>query len=142
MTPLPHRAPPRIPLQSQVSPATDSRKHPIRSGRWDSNPRHSAWEADVLPLNYSRVVDPLIPETPDSEERGPQRFHTLRGPSLFKRYSVNDRVSIRSAHRPATSAQPPIRNNPLPGPEFLVTRQRRYGSMTRIASTEFYLVIP
>ena len=24
------------------------------SGRWDSNPRLSAWEADVLPLNYSR----------------------------------------------------------------------------------------
>jgi hypothetical protein len=25
------------------------------SGRWESNPRHSAWEADVLPLNYARV---------------------------------------------------------------------------------------
>lgn len=25
------------------------------SGRRDSNPRLSAWEADVLPLNYSRV---------------------------------------------------------------------------------------
>jgi hypothetical protein len=25
------------------------------SGRWESNPRHSAWEADVLPLNYTRV---------------------------------------------------------------------------------------
>src|SRR5690606_11927847 len=24
------------------------------SGRWGSNPRHSAWEADVLPLNYAR----------------------------------------------------------------------------------------
>lgn len=24
------------------------------SGRWDSNPRHSAWEADILPLNYAR----------------------------------------------------------------------------------------
>src|SRR5580704_10436372 len=24
------------------------------SGRWESNPRHSAWEADVLPLNYAR----------------------------------------------------------------------------------------
>ena len=24
------------------------------SGRRGSNPRHSAWEADVLPLNYSR----------------------------------------------------------------------------------------
>ena len=24
------------------------------SGRGESNPRHSAWEADVLPLNYAR----------------------------------------------------------------------------------------
>ena len=24
------------------------------SGRWDSNPRHSAWKADALPLSYSR----------------------------------------------------------------------------------------
>jgi hypothetical protein len=31
------------------------------SGRWESNPRHSAWEADVLPLNYARSRDsPLI----------------------------------------------------------------------------------
>ena len=27
----------------------------VWSGRWESNPRHSAWEADVLPLNYARV---------------------------------------------------------------------------------------
>jgi hypothetical protein len=25
------------------------------SGRRESNPRHSAWEADVLPLNYARA---------------------------------------------------------------------------------------
>ena len=24
------------------------------SGRWESNPRHAAWEAAVLPLNYAR----------------------------------------------------------------------------------------
>src|SRR6185312_4596177 len=34
------------------------------SGRGESNPRHSAWEADVLPLNYARAAgrpeaDPL-----------------------------------------------------------------------------------
>ena len=28
----------------------------IWSGRWDSNPRHSAWEADALPLSYARVA--------------------------------------------------------------------------------------
>jgi hypothetical protein len=29
------------------------------SGRWESNPRHTAWEAVVLPLNYARedVID-------------------------------------------------------------------------------------
>jgi hypothetical protein len=27
------------------------------SGRWGSNPRRSAWEADILPLNYSRTQD-------------------------------------------------------------------------------------
>ena len=25
------------------------------SGQGESNPRHSAWEADVLPLNYARA---------------------------------------------------------------------------------------
>ncbi len=25
------------------------------SGRWDLNPRPSAWQADVLPLNYARI---------------------------------------------------------------------------------------
>src|SRR5882724_7149503 len=25
------------------------------SGRWDSNPRRPAWEAGILPLNYSRL---------------------------------------------------------------------------------------
>lgn len=29
----------------------------IWSGRRDSNPRHSAWEADALPLNYSRILE-------------------------------------------------------------------------------------
>jgi hypothetical protein len=24
------------------------------SGRWELNPRRSAWEADILPLNYAR----------------------------------------------------------------------------------------
>ncbi len=26
------------------------------SGKWDSDPRPSAWEADVLPLNYYRKI--------------------------------------------------------------------------------------
>lgn len=27
----------------------------LRSGRWDSNPRHSPWQGDALPLSYARV---------------------------------------------------------------------------------------
>src|SRR6185437_1677178 len=50
------------------------------SGRWESNPRHSAWEADVLPLNYARI--PHIPSAflafpakplPGAFERSPLR---------------------------------------------------------------------
>ncbi len=29
-------------------------EYPIWSGKRDSNPQHSAWEADALPLNYFR----------------------------------------------------------------------------------------
>ena len=28
----------------------------VKSGKWDSNPRPSAWEADALPLSYSRLT--------------------------------------------------------------------------------------
>ena len=38
--------------------ATWLRRH-VWSGRRDSNPRHSAWEADALPLNYSRTASIL-----------------------------------------------------------------------------------
>ena len=30
------------------------------SGKGESNPRHSAWEADVLPLNYSRMTKKMV----------------------------------------------------------------------------------
>ena len=32
----------------------------MESGRWDSNPRPSAWEADALPLSYCRNLTKLI----------------------------------------------------------------------------------
>lgn len=46
------------------------------SGRWESNPRHSAWEADVLPLNYARSSAPHI----DSSTRVAQEGRCLRRP--------------------------------------------------------------
>ena len=41
------------------------------SGRWESNPRHSAWEADVLPLNYARAGSDLqrLPRLPSSPNK-------------------------------------------------------------------------
>ncbi len=27
----------------------------LKSGRWDSNPRHSPWQGDALPLSYARI---------------------------------------------------------------------------------------
>jgi hypothetical protein len=33
----------------------------VWSGRWDSNPRHSAWKAEALPLSYARKFRRPIP---------------------------------------------------------------------------------
>src|ERR1700726_1519282 len=40
------------------------------SGRWESNPRHSAWEADVLPLNYARAFTRI------AKRNGARQGHT------------------------------------------------------------------
>lgn len=32
----------------------------LLSGRWDSNPRPSPWQGDVLPLYYARISGPLL----------------------------------------------------------------------------------
>lgn len=34
--------------------------HPLLSGQWDSNPRHTPWEGVVLPLNYARLRNARI----------------------------------------------------------------------------------
>ena len=45
-------------LQTLALPAWP-RRHVVllkmQSGRWDSNPRPSPWQGDVLPLNYTRI---------------------------------------------------------------------------------------
>src|SRR5579864_8233607 len=43
-----------VPHVATLMRATAETTHKPWSGRWESNPRHSAWEADVLPLNYAR----------------------------------------------------------------------------------------
>src|SRR5215468_1593336 len=46
------------------------------SGRWESNPRHTAWEAVVLPLNYAR--GPFAILTLLAPVRHPKRGHRNR----------------------------------------------------------------
>jgi hypothetical protein len=70
----------------------------VESGRRDSNPRHSAWEADVLPLNYSRVVGPVEPAIlyANPRERGnrvPNRIGSISR-------SGRPRRSVSTASRP------------------------------------------
>ena len=43
------------------------------SGRWESNPRHTAWEAVVLPLNYARIFQICRCASPGSPARRPSR---------------------------------------------------------------------
>src|ERR1700733_10957512 len=48
------------------------------SGRPGSNRRHSAWEADVLPLNYSRSLQSIIGYTRHINESRPAGVTVLR----------------------------------------------------------------
>jgi hypothetical protein len=39
------------------------------SGRWDSNPRPSPWQGDVLPLNYARKTALFLAESAETQDR-------------------------------------------------------------------------
>ncbi len=39
------------------------------SGRWDSNPRPSPWQGDVLPLNHARKPVIFLAESAESQNR-------------------------------------------------------------------------
>ncbi len=41
---------------------------PLLSGRWDSNPRPSPWQGDVLPLYYARIRQPTT-ESAETQNR-------------------------------------------------------------------------
>src|SRR3990172_6169804 len=45
-----------VPQPSVKMPTAGGDRPPSQSGRWDSNPRPSPWQGDVLPLNYTRLV--------------------------------------------------------------------------------------
>ena len=41
-----------------------------KSGRWDSNPRPSPWQGDVLPLNHARnFLAVLLTESAETQDR-------------------------------------------------------------------------
>src|SRR5205823_12321606 len=40
------------------------------SGRWESNPRRPAWEAGILPLNYSRTLQVITNTTLTRQQLG------------------------------------------------------------------------
>ena len=41
----------------------------LLSGRWDSNPRPSPWQGDVLPLYYARVLGYFPAESAETQNR-------------------------------------------------------------------------
>ena len=88
------------------------------SGRWESNPRHTAWEAVVLPLNYARAAALFFTMSVPSKiaERSPygqggfqgrldewarlRRAHAGRLPELRQsRYLGDDLVDIFLANQ-------------------------------------------
>lgn len=52
-------------------------QRPWWSGRWGSNPRHQAWEACVLPLNYAREPPAKIDCAGGAVKR-PRRAYAVR----------------------------------------------------------------
>ena len=67
------------------------------SGRRGSNPRHSAWEADVLPLNYSRPGDAPPASNGLCQRRAVFRFQLYHSGRASKRRTRRwDVRSVRS----------------------------------------------
>jgi hypothetical protein len=73
------------------------------SGRRESNPRHTAWEAVVLPLNYAREVK-------RSARPARAACHTAGG--LEKRRRAEDNETVRGSQRGADAHQPQLTQRP------------------------------
>jgi hypothetical protein len=54
-----------------------------KSGRWDSNPRISAWKADALPLGDSRVRTPFYHNQEFRLQKFPPRISLIATDFLF-----------------------------------------------------------
>src|ERR1700730_11933577 len=66
------------------------------SGRRESNPRHTAWEAVVLPLNYARARK--------QDNRNARRGKAARPAEELKRAALRFRTPPAAAIRPAAAA--------------------------------------
>ena len=62
----------------------------LLSGRWDSNPRPSPWQGDVLPLYYARIlVVPADRECRDTESNcGHRDFQSRALPTELSRPDI------------------------------------------------------
>ncbi len=73
------------------------------SGRWESNPRHSAWEADVLPLNYARTLFRIAKRGGRRQGRRRRRNNsklgcTLLSPPRIRAYSFVALIRLTRTH--------------------------------------------
>src|SRR5579864_318283 len=66
------------------------------SGRWESNPRHSAWEADVLPLNYARARRRIAKREGGRQGRPARRFQLIP-PELLAKLDLGPLQRLASA---------------------------------------------
>src|SRR3990172_4697150 len=86
------------PQPSVKTPTAGGDRPPSQSGRWDSNPRPSPWQGDVLPLNYTRwAIVERRGGYRDSEGESSFRVGTVPSARTTRPWSS---VTIRSARPP------------------------------------------
>src|ERR1035438_7787441 len=101
------------------------------SGRPDSNRRRPAWEAGILPLNYSRL--PFISLTSKTSFHPEHRLNTVIVPAIFSLAGSRSPTCFRpttackcfDSHRAYARADPPQAFRPLP---MLSSRLRSCGA--------------
>ena len=72
----------------------------VWSGRRGSNPRHSAWKAEALPLSYSRLISVYFIKLPTCNNRGAKTKLTI-DISFINIFNEGPEVSLNGS--PTTS---------------------------------------
>ena len=77
------------------------------SGRWGSNPRHSAWEADVLPLNYARPSAPCqcLRKRATRERPRTTVAHSLANPASYRKLCGSTSSATRTSRGVVTDSR-------------------------------------